>query len=81
MGNQSDYFNRIGYRGEYEIGDRVFGNYQGVPFVASVGNDRLISELVGPEVSVHLDLPLWIGDKSHRILLVKHKDIKRLKEF
>ena len=31
MGTQTDYFERIGYRPKYSIGDRVFGNYQKIP--------------------------------------------------
>ena len=56
MGNQTDYFERIGYRGKYHIGDRVFGHYKKIPFVGTVGNDRLINNLIGPEITIHLDL-------------------------
>lgn len=81
MGNQADYFNEKGYRGEYDIGDRVFGQWNKIPFIGSVGNDRLISEVTGPEVTVHLDLPIRIGETTHRVIIVKHKDIKRLKSY
>ena len=33
MGNQTDYFNKIGYKHTYNIGDRVFGHYNKIPFV------------------------------------------------
>jgi hypothetical protein len=81
MGNQADYFNEKGYRGEYDIGDRVFGRWNKIPFIGGVGNDRLISEVTGPEVTVHLDLPIRIGETTHRVIIVKHKDIKRLKSY
>lgn len=76
MANYAEYFERIAYKPKYQIGDRVFGHYGKIPFVGSVGNDRLISEVVGPEVTVHLDLPMMTKDGIHRILVVKHKDIK-----
>lgn len=78
MGTQTDYFNRIGYRGRYQIGDRVFGYYQKIPFVGTVGNDRLISNITGPEVTIHLDLPMKTKDGIRKFLVVKHRDIKQL---
>lgn len=76
MGTQTDYFNRIGYKHVYDIGDRVFGYWNRIPFVGSVGNDRLINHTTGPEVTVHLDLPLKYQDRVYTFLIVKHKDIK-----
>ena len=81
MGTQTDYFNRIGYKHTYDIGDRVEGKWCGIPFVGSVGNDRFVSEYDGPEVTIHLDLPIKYNDKIHNILVVKHSDIKRRKEY
>jgi len=46
MGNQTDYFNRVGYQATYDIGDRVIGKWNGIPFVGTVGNDRLIIVIV-----------------------------------
>ena len=80
MGNQSDYFNRIGYKHTYDIGDRVFGYYNKIPFVGTVGNDRKINDIDGPEVTIHLDLPIEVADRVTSFIIVKHKDIKsRLK--
>ncbi len=81
MGTQTDYFERIGYRPKYTIGDRVFGNYQKIPFVGSVGNDRLVSESTGPEVTIHLDLPIKTPQGIHNIIIVKHKNIKPLLNY
>lgn len=78
MGNQTDYFNRIGYKPEYFIGDRVYGKFNGIPFIGTVGNDRVIS-LAGPEVTIHLDLPIKVDAVVKQFIIVKHKDIKRLK--
>lgn len=77
MGSQTDYFERIGYRGKYQIGDRVFGHYKKIPFVGSVGNDRLINHVDGPEVTIHLDLPMKVDSKYKSFIIVKHKDIKQ----
>lgn len=76
MGNQSDYFNRIGYKHTYDIGDRVIGKWNKIPFVATVGNDRKINDIDGPEVTVHLDLPLQYQGQVYNFLIVKHRDIK-----
>jgi len=79
MGNQTDYFNRVGYKPTWFIGDRVFGHWNKIPFVGTVGNDRLINNINGPEITVHLDLPIKYKDKVHNMLIVKHKDIKAYK--
>jgi hypothetical protein len=82
MGNQTDYFERIGYKPTWYIGDRVFGRSNKIPFIGTVGNDRLVSELVGPEVVIHLDLPMKVDNKYKSFIIVKHKDIKqRLKNY
>jgi hypothetical protein len=77
MGNQTDYFNRIGYTGKYEIGDRVFGYWNKIPFVGSVGNDRCIDG-VNPEITIHLDLPIKHKDEIKNFIIVKHKDVKQI---
>lgn len=76
MGNQTDYFERIGYKPTWHIGDRVIGKWNKIPFVGTVGNDRLINNIDGPEITVHLDLPLKYKDKYYSFIIVKHKDIK-----
>ena len=81
MGNQTEYFERIGYKPKYFIGDRVYGKFNGVPFIGTVGNDRVVS-LAGPEITVHLDLPIKYKDGVKTFIIVKHKDIKQtLKEI
>jgi len=79
MASLTDYFAKIGYKHTYEIGDRVEGKWNGIPFVGSVGNDRIVSEDNGPEVTIHLDLPIKYEDKVYSFIVVKHKDIKRRK--
>jgi hypothetical protein len=81
MGSQTDYFNKIGYKHTYDIGDRVFGRWNKIPFIGSVGNDRKINDTDGPEVTVHLDLPIRVDNTNYSVIIVKHKDIKPLKDF
>jgi len=79
---QTDYFNKIGYQHTYDIGDRVFGKYKKIPFIGTVGNDRLINNTDGPEVTMHLDLPIKVDKEIKSFIIVKHADIKQLlKEF
>jgi hypothetical protein len=79
MASLTEYFAKIAYKHTYDIGDRVEGKWNGIPFVGSIGNDRLVNEDDGPEVTIHLDLPIKYEDKIHRIIVVKHKDIKKRK--
>lgn len=79
MGTLTDYFMKNAYKHTYDIGDRVGGKWNGIPFVGSVGNDRLVSEDRGPEITIHLDLPIKYDGIIHNIIIVKHKDIKRRK--
>ena len=79
MGNQPDYFNRVGYQATWNIGDRVFGKWNRIPFVGTVGNDRLLNQRDGPEITIHLDLPIRFDNKIYNFIIVKHKDIKEYK--
>ena len=81
MGNQTEYFERIAYQPEYSIGDRVFGHYHGIPFAGSVGNDTLLSPVQGPRISIHLDLPIRLEGVVKNVIIVQHRDIRRMKEF
>ena len=78
MGNQTDYFNRVGYKPVYQIGDRVIGKWGKISFVATVGNDRCIDG-VNPDITVHLDLPIKVDGILKQFLIVKHQDIKPYK--
>ena len=78
MGNQTDYFEKIGYRPTYFLGDRVFGRWNKIPFIGSVGNDTKINDIEGPRITIHLDLPIKYKEKINNIVVVKHRDIKKL---
>lgn len=78
MASQTDYFNKIGYKPKYHLGDRVIGTWNKIPFVGTVGNDTVISLEEGPRISIHLDLPMKINGSYKSIIIVKHKDIKQI---
>ena len=75
----AEYFAENRYKAKYSIGDRVSGHYHKIPFVGTVGNDRLINEISGPEITIHLDLPIKIDNVYKQFIIVKHKDIKPYK--
>jgi hypothetical protein len=77
--NLAEYFKLHRYQSKYDIGDRVIGKWNKIPFVGTVGNDTLINENDGPRISVHVDLPIKYDDKVHTVIFVKHKDIKLYK--
>lgn len=81
MGTLSDYFDRNSYKPKYQLGDRVFGRWNGIPFIGSVGTDSVISLEEGPRITVTLDLPIQFEDKVRHVIIVKHKDIKPLKDY
>lgn len=74
MGNLADYFARNAYQSKYNIGDRVHGKWNKIPFVGTVGNDSCVDG-VNPRVSIHLDLPIKYAEKVHNIIFVSHKEI------
>lgn len=81
MASLADYFAKNRPQAIWHIGDRVFGKWNKIPFIGTVGNDNMISELEGPRVSVHLDLPIKYKNEIRTVIFVKQKDIKRLRNF
>ena len=73
----AEYFKANRYTSTWEMGERVFGYYNSIPFIGSVGNDTLISEEEGPRVSIHLDLPI----DGKYVIIVKPTALKRLKAY
>ena len=59
--------------------ERMIGKWNKIPFVGTVGNDRLINHRDGPEVTIHLDLPIKFDNRIYNFIIVKHKDIKEYK--
>ena len=74
-GALTKYFQEVGYKPTYHIGDRVRGRFNGIPISGSVGNDNLVNEDEGPKISVFLDLPIMVDGVQRQIIFVKHKDI------
>ena len=81
MGNLAEYFAQNRYQGKWQFGDRVFGRWNKIPFIGSVGTDSVVSEEEGPRVIVLLDLPILYEKKLHNIVVVKPKDIKSLIDY
>lgn len=81
MASLAEYFDKVSYKAKYHIGDRIYGKWNKIPFVGSVGNDSC-PDGVTARVSVHLDLPIRFKDKVYNIIFVSHKDIiSNLKEI
>jgi hypothetical protein len=76
--NLAEYFKANRYFGSWQLGDRVFGYYEKIPFVGTVGNDSVVNDDIGPMVSIHLDLPLKHSGKIRNFIHVKPNKIKRL---
>lgn len=81
MTSLSDYFAKHRPQPVWQMGDRVFGRWNDIPFIGTVGNDNMVSEQEGPRVSIFLDLPIKFEDKIYSIIFVKQKQIKRLKSL
>ena len=77
--NLAEYFAKNRYKSIYNIGDRLTGKWNGIPFMGSVGNDTVISEIEGPRISVHVDLPIKYQDEWHTVVFVNHAEVKPLK--
>ena len=81
MSNLAEYFSKNRYQGRWEFGDRVFGRWNKIPFIGSVGTDSVVSELEGPRVTVTLDLPILYQGNRHTVITVKPNAIKKLVEY
>jgi len=77
----AEYFEQTSYKATYNLGDRILGRYQGVPFIGTVGNDNQLNPVDGPFLTVHLDLPIKIDDIVKDVIIVKHHEINRLRDF
>lgn len=79
MASLKDYFDKIRYQSKYDMGDRVTGKYNGIPFMGTIGNDTQLNPTDGPYVTVHLDLPIILDNQVRNVIIVKHKNLKKLK--
>lgn len=81
MTDYAKYFADNRPKPKWFMGDRVFGRWNKIPFIGTVGNDGMVSEEQGPMVSVFLDLPIKYKNEIKNIVFVKQKDIKKLTKF
>jgi hypothetical protein len=78
MSNLTEYYARIHAdlpKPRYQIGDRVFGRKEKIPFVGSV--IREVNEMV----MIHTDLPIKFADQDYNIITVKRNVLSRLVEM
>jgi hypothetical protein len=80
MSTLAEYFAEHRPKPKYNVGDRVEGIYQKIPYVGTVYTDNMRNELEGPIVSIHLDLPIKIDKTWHNFIRVKYKEIKGLRK-
>lgn len=80
MESLTDYFKRTCYQSKYQLGARVFGKWNDIPFIGSVLIDRCLDGK-NPEVVIMPDLPIIVDKKIYNIILVKHKCIELLKSY
>ena len=77
MASLSEWFEKQErYKPKWEYGARVFGHWNKIPFIGYVVADREKDHIL-----VHSDLPIVVDKKINYIIIVKHKDIKLLKEY
>lgn len=81
MASLADYFEKNRYKPVYEFMARVTGMHGKIRWIGSVGNDTVISDIDGPMLHIHLDLPLKINGVYTHHLITKHKGVKRLTNF
>ena len=76
--NQAEYFEQNRHVAKYEFGQRIFGYWNSIPFVGTVGNDTVISETVGPQYSIHLDLPIRFKNTTYSVIVDKQSNFKKI---
>jgi len=45
MRNQAEYFKENRHVAKYEFGERIFGYWNSIPFVGTIGNDTVIKKI------------------------------------
>ena len=78
MRNQADYFKENRHVAKYEFGERIFGYWNSIPFVGTVGNDTVINETIGPQYSIHLDLPICFENVTYNVIVDKQSNFKKI---
>jgi hypothetical protein len=76
--NQAEYFEKNRHVAKYEFGQRIFGYWNNIPFVGTVGNDTVINETIGPQYSIHLDLPIHYANVTYNVIVDKQSSFKKI---
>ena len=78
MRNQAEYFKENRHQSTYEFGQRIFGYWNKIPFVGTIGNDTVINESIGPQFSIHLDLPICFENTTYNVIVDKQSNFKKI---
>jgi hypothetical protein len=81
MASLSEYFSLNRYKPKFDFGTRIYAKWNKIPFIGTVYNDTVVSELDGPKLSIQLDLPLIYKEKVYTRLSVKHSEVKDIKKL
>ena len=76
--NQAEYFEKNRHVAKYEFGQRIFGYWNNIPFIGTVGNDTVINESFGPQYSIHLDLPIKYQKVIYNFIVDKQSNFKKI---
>lgn len=74
--NLAEYFEANRPASKFEFGQRVFGYYEKIPFIGSVGSDTMRSVDEGVMATITLDLPIKTSAGVRTVIRVPHKAIK-----
>lgn len=71
----AEYFDKVTYKPKYQMGDKVRGIWNNIPFSGTVQIDNMIDTYDGPFIIVYTDLPVKHENTVHTYLKIKHEDI------
>ncbi len=81
MASLAEYFEKNRPQPCFEFGTRVFGKWNKIPFIGTVYGDGMISELDGPRLTIHLDLPIKFENTVKTIIIDTYDKFKGLTEL
>ena len=78
MASLSDYFAKNRHIAKYEFGQRIFGYWNKIPFTGTIYNDTVVNETIGPQFSIHLDLPIKYQKVVYNVIVDKQSNFKKI---
>jgi hypothetical protein len=79
MSGLAEYFALHRPTAKWNFGERVIGNFYGIPFVGTTGGEGMVNEREGSLVTVFVDLPIKHNNKWHTTFIkVKPSAIRKL---